>query len=218
MKFLGFIIGADGIKVDPDKIKAITAWPQPTDIGELRSFLGIATYFRRHIRGFAHITTPLTALLKDAAKFIWSAACTEAFTNIKHALTHAPVLALPDFTETEPDSKKLKYPFTVICDASNVALGALLLQNEHPVAYESRKMIAAELNYITTEQELLAVVHAFTVWRCYLEADNFTVVTDHNPLTFFQTKATLSRRQLRWQEFISIQIQLGTLARQDQCS
>ncbi len=107
----------------------------------------------------------------------------------------APVLQLPD-----PDK-----PFEVLCDASIVGVGAVLMQEGRPVAYESRKLTPAETRYITTEQELLAVVHALQVWRCYLEGakHRFLVVTDHNSLTFLPTQANLSRRQARWSEFLS---------------
>ena len=203
MKFLGFVVGTEGVRVDPDKVKAISDWPQPKNVAELRSFLGLATYFRKFMQGFSTRTTPLTALLKDKAVFDWTEECKVAFEGVKSDLIQAPVLALPDFTQTTPNSGVLQHPFTVICDASKSAIGALLMQNEHPIAFESRKMIPAELGYTVTEQELLAVVHALTVWRCYLEGVESTVVTDHNPLTFFQTQPQLSRRQLRWQEYLS---------------
>ena len=112
---------------------------------------------------------------------------------MKHALTHAPVLALPDF----------KLWFEVITDASTRGVGAVLLQEGRPIAFESRKLSPAEVNYTTGEQELLAVVHAMRTWRCYQEGVEFTVVTDHCPLTFFQTQQVLSRRQTRWSEFLS---------------
>ena len=103
-------------------------------------------------------------------------------------LTSAPVLQLPD----------LDKPFVVVCDASNVSLGACLMQDGHPIAFESAKLKPNELNYHAGEKELLAVVHALRLWRCYLsDAQQFTVVTDHNPNTTFDTKTTLSDRQAR---------------------
>lgn len=90
-----------------------------------------------------------------------------------------------------------------MCDAPGIGTGAVLLQGGRPVAFESRKLSSAEQNYTVTEQELLAVVHALTVWRCYLEGVTFRLVTDHNPNTFFQTMPTLSRRQARWSEYLS---------------
>lgn len=193
VKFLGHIVGKNGVQMDPSKVAVVQAWPQPTTVSELRSFLGLATYFRKFVQGFATLVRPLHLLTKATATWVWTPACEKAFQGVKYALTHAPVLAMPDF----------KKPFEVICDASLVGIGAVLLQEGRPVAFESRKLIPAEVNYLTTEQELLAVVHALTTWRCFLEGVEFTVVTDHNPLTFFPSQPTLSRRQARWAELLS---------------
>ena len=111
---------------------------------------------------------------------------------MKYALTYAPVLALPTFGE----------PFEVICDASIVGIGAILLQKGRPIAFESRKLSHAEKNYTTGEQELTAVVHALRTWRCYLEGADCVVVTDHNPLTYLKSQQVLSRRQARWLEYL----------------
>ena len=114
----------------------------------------------------------------------------------KEALIKAPVLSLPQLGENAP-------PFKVITDASGFGLGAVLMQDGHPIAYESRTITPAERNYTTGEQELLAVVHALRTWRPYLEGVKFTVVTDHQPNTHFPTQSMLSRRQARWQELLS---------------
>lgn len=194
VKFLGHIVSAEGVKPDPAKVKAVLAWPVPKDITELRSFLGLANYFRKFIRGYSQIAAPLTDMFKKwPADNTYSEEALQAFQAVKQALSSAPVLALPDFDK----------PFEVICDASGVGIGAILLQDKHPVAYESRKLTPAERNYSTTEAELLAVVHAFKVWRCYLEgAKGVTVVTDHCPNTYFSTQSVLSRRQARWSEYL----------------
>jgi hypothetical protein len=107
--------------------------------------------------------------------------------GIKHALTHAPVLV----------SLESSKPFTVVCDASLVDVGGVLLQDDRPVAFESRKLSPAELNYTTGEQESLATIHCLTVWRCYLEGPHFTVITDHCPNSYVQTQANLGRQQAR---------------------
>ena len=125
--------------------------------------------------------------------FEWNADCDTAFDGIKHALCNAPVLALPDSNE----------PFEVICDACGVGLGAVLLQDGRPVAFDGKRLSPAEQNYSAGERELLAVIHALELWRCYLDGVEFTVVTDHNPNTFFATKALLSPRQTRWAERLS---------------
>jgi hypothetical protein len=126
-------------------------------------------------------------------RFIWTSECQEAFEKVKHALTNAPVLAPPE----------LGKPFEVVSDASGVGLGAVVLQDGRPVAFESRKLSPAEQNYTVTEQQMLGVVHALKTWRCYLEGSDFTVVTDHCPNTFLDTQVNLSRRQARWSEFLS---------------
>jgi hypothetical protein len=125
----------------------------------MRSFLGLANYFRKFIQGYCKIVAPLTALTKDGTEWrrpgIWAKECEAAFHTVKMHLTEAPVLAAPDFTK----------PFEVVCDASIIAVGAVLLQEDRPIAFESKKLNAAQYNYSTTEQELLAVVHALIVWR-----------------------------------------------------
>jgi hypothetical protein len=135
---------------------------------------------------------PLTRLTKKDVPFVWDDKCQSSYEQIKHALTHASVLSLPDYSK----------PFTVVCDASIVGIGAVLLQEGKPIAYESRRLIPAEVNYTTGEQELLAVVHALKTWRCFLEGVEFTVVTDHNPLVHLATQPNLSRRQARWSEYL----------------
>jgi hypothetical protein len=161
----------------------------------LRSFLGLATYFRKFCENFSSIAQPLHRLTRKDVNWAWSAECQKAFDTLKQKLSVAPVLAMPDLS---PDAA----PFEIICDASNVGLGAILVQNGHPVAFESRKLLPAEQNYHPGELELLAVVHAMRTWRCYLEGMKVTVVTDHNPLTYLPSQPNLSRRQARWSEFL----------------
>ena len=192
--YLGHILSSSGIKVDPRKIAAIRDWAEPSTVTQLRSFLGMATYFRRFIRDFSQMAAPLHALTRKDTPWDWSPACQQAFDAIKHALTNAPCLAFPDFAK----------PFEVHTDASLQGIGAVLFQDQRPIAYESRCLTPAEVNYPTGEQELLAVVHALTVWRCYLEgAQTVRVVTDHKAITYLDTLPTLSRRQTRWAEFLS---------------
>jgi hypothetical protein len=183
------------IKVDPDKIQVIKDWPRPTTVAEVRSFLGLANYFRKFVQAFGSLAKPLTHLTKQGQKFPkeWSQEAINNFEALmKAALCNAPTLAMPDPV----------VPYTVICDASDFAIGALLMQNDHPIAYLSRGMNDAQKRYHTTERELLAVVSALKEWRHYLDRP-FTVVTDHNPLTFFATKKDLSGRQARWSEYMA---------------
>jgi hypothetical protein len=194
VKFLGHIVSAHGVQPDPQKIKAVLSWPVPTDVTALRSFLGLANYFRKFVLRYSHMVSPLTDILKlKHFPDVLPLEALQAIERVKTALTSAPCLALPDYSK----------PFEVVCDASIKGIGAILLQDGRPVAYESRKLTPAEQRWHTTEQELLAVVHAFKVWRCYLEgAVGVTVVTDHCPNTFFSTQPMLSRRQARWSEYL----------------
>jgi len=186
---LGHIVGRDGLKVDPAKVKAVAVWPRPT-----RFVLSLVTnYFWKFIKGYAVIAAPLHALTNKGMDFIWGAPQEKAFTMLKQRLCSAPVLAIPD----------LNRPFTVISDASLHGTGAVLMQDDRPIAYTSRKFNPAERNYHTTDQELLGVVCALTEWRCYLEGSDCTLFTDHNALVHLQTQPCLNRRQVRWLEFLS---------------
>jgi transposase InsO family protein len=192
VEFLGHLVSAEGIKVDPRKVRIVADWPTPSNVSELRSFLGLSNYFRRFVHAYSTIARPLHDLTRKETAWQWTEACQTAFERLKAKLTAAPVLAAPDFTK----------PFEVIADASAYALGAILLQDGRPIAFESRKLTAAQQNYHTTEKELLAVIHALTVWRCYLDGARFTVISDHEPLKYLRSKAALAPRQVRWSQFL----------------
>ena len=197
LHFLGHIVGADhdGLQVDPWKVAIVKDWPVPKDRTALQKFWGLANYFRKFIMGWASLVSALQLQLKRDDAFEWNNECDAALADIKHALCKAPVLALPD----------LNRPFEVVCDACNcgVGVGAVLLQDGRPVAFDGKRLSPAEQNYSVGEQELLAVIHALEMWRCYLDGTDFTVVTDHNPNTFFASKAVLSPRQTCWAERLS---------------
>jgi len=191
--FLGHIVGREGVKVNPKKIEVVKEWPIPRDGTQLRQFLGLTNYFRRFIQGYSSITAPLNNLIRKTVDFqkSWTEEHTLLINQLKEALTTAPVLALPDFEE----------PFELVSDASILGTGAVLMQKGRPIAYTSSKFSPAEVNYTTTEQELLGVVKALQEWRCYAEGSKgLTVVTDHNPLVYLQTQPTLSRRMARWEQ------------------
>jgi hypothetical protein len=137
ISFLGHRVSANGLKVDPEKVRAVADWKVPRDVHGVRSFLGLANYFRRFLQGYSKMVFPLTDLTKKYMRFIWTSECQEAFEKVKHALTNAPVLAPPE----------LGKPFEVVSDASSVGLGAVLLQDGRPVAFESRKLSPAEQKY-----------------------------------------------------------------------
>jgi hypothetical protein len=192
IKFLGQIVNSEGIRPDLKKVEVVQNWPVPKNVHEVRSFLGLANCFRKFISHYSEVATPLTNLTKKSHVWAWTGKCQDAFEKLKHLLTEAPLLRTPD------ESKA----YRVVTDASDIGLGGVLLQEGHPIAYESRKLKSAEQNYTTTEWEMLAVVHALRVWRCYLEGVYFEVETDHKCNTFFQSQPNLSRRQARWLEFL----------------
>jgi hypothetical protein len=194
LKFLGHVVGSKGIRPDPAKVKVVEEWPEPTNAAELRSFLGLAQYFRKFIRGYAQTVHELYGLLQTNAVFTFQEKHKKAIETVKYAMANAPVLRMPDYTK----------PFEIWSDASTHGIGSVLMQDGHPVAYESRKLSSAEFNYTTTEQELLAVVHSLKTFRPYIQG-NFTtnIFTDHRALEWLLTKQDVSRREARWLEEIS---------------
>jgi hypothetical protein len=142
--YLGHIVSEDGIAVDPEKIEAIKSWPTPKNISEVRSFMGLAGYYRRFIAGFSKIAHPITSLQKKGIKFEWTTKCEESFQHLKYLLTSAPILKVAD-----PDED-----FVVCTDACKEGLGGVLTQNGHVICYESRKLKEHEINYATHDLEL----------------------------------------------------------------
>ncbi|KAJ9523626.1 hypothetical protein QJQ45_007296 [Haematococcus lacustris] len=197
LRFLGHVISAGAISVDPDKVRAIVDWPVPSSLTQLQSFLGAANFVRKFVQGFSAISAPLTDLCgKLSATFPWHSWPDHerlAFYELKAAVANVPMLRLPDHTQ----------PFQVYCDASLQGVGAVLMQDGYPLAYLSKKLSSAEVNYTTGEQEMLALVTACKEWRCYLEGVPFTLFTDHKPLISLPTQKNLSRRQARWMELLS---------------
>ena len=201
-KFLGFVVTADGVSMDPDKVAAIENWPLPEDASQLRSFLGLCNHCKRFIAGYSTKISALTELTKANAEFNLEEKHEglQAFAWLKTAITSAPILAAPDFNA----------PFFLVSDASGFGIGAVPQQKDpersgvkRPLAYHSARLSDAEKNYPVGEQELFAVISALKKWRCYLEGSKrgVTIITDHLPNTFLDTKSTeqFSRRQARWQ-------------------
>lgn len=191
--FLGHKIKGGIIMMDEGKIKAIADWEVPANVKELRSFLGLTNYYRRFIKGYSAKAAPLTDLLKKDQGWAWSINCQRAFENLKRAVTEQPVLTLPN----------LERPFEVQTDASDFAIGGVLMQEGHPVAYESRKLNEAERRYTVQEKEMTAVVHCLRTWRHYLLGSRFLVKTDNVATSYFQTQKKLSPKQARWQDFLA---------------
>ena len=194
-RFLGHVVGGGQIKPDPSKIEAVRNFPTPDCQKKVKSFLGLASYYRKFIEGFAKIAKPLNDLLKEdcKSKFYWETAQREAFETLKERLCSEPILRSPDFNE----------PFLIYTDASDFALGAVLAQGplnkDHVVAYASRTLHGAELRYSTYERELLAIVFAVHQFRPYVYGKKFTVITDHMPLKWLHetTRPELRAHRLK---------------------
>jgi len=174
--YLGHIISSKGVSTDPQKIQAVQDWPVPTNVKEIRGFLGLTGYYRRFIKHYSLTSKPLTLLLKKGAQFVWSSVTQEAFDTLKHALVTAPVLALPQFQK----------PFTIETDASEVGLGAVLMQEGHPIAFLSQALYPKNAALSTYEKECLAILLAIDKWRSYLQAQPFVIKTDHKSLLYMK--------------------------------
>ena len=158
VQFLGHVLSAEGVSVDPSKVKDVLDWKPPTTVHEVRSFLGLAGYYRRFIPDFSKVSKSITELLKNQVKFVWSSDCEKAFQTLKRLLTTAPVLAQPDIEKS----------FDVYCDASGIGIGCVLMQEGRVIAYASRQLKQHEEHYLTHDLELAAVVHSLKIWRHYL--------------------------------------------------
>lgn len=175
--YLGHIISSEGILPDPEKVNIMLNYPTPKDANETKRFVAFANYYRKFIKNFADIATPLNQLSKKGVKFIWSEQCQKSFETLKRVLVKPPILQYPDFSD--------KNQFILRTDASGFALGAVLSnKNDKPVAYASRTLNRAERNYCTIEKELLGICWAVKKFRPYLFGRKFQILTDHKPLLY----------------------------------
>lgn len=201
VEYLGFIVSPAGVTMDKAKTEVIRTWPAPRNVKEVQSFLGFANFYRRFINDYSRIVRPLTNLTRKDVPFTWSDKCFAAFNTLKAAFDAAPVL-----THFDP-----QHHIIVETDASDYAISAILSQIKpedndiHPIAFHSRTMTPAEINYDIYDKELLAIVDCFTHWRNYLEGSHHTVqvFSDHQNLTTFLDKKQLNRRQSRWSQFLA---------------
>lgn len=189
--FLGYVVSGEGIQVDESKVAAVQEWPTPTTITEVRSFHGLASFYRRFIPQFSSIMAPLTDCMKGKS-FVWTEEAESAFQLIKEKLTTAPILVLPNFSQV----------FELHTDASKVAIGGVLSQGGRPVAYFSEKLAEAKTRYTTYDLEFYAVVQAIKHWRHYLFHKEFVLFTDHDSLIHIRTYDKVSHKHGRWLEFL----------------
>jgi hypothetical protein len=171
--YLGHVISSQGVATDPAKISAISPWPTPTNVKALRSFLGLAGYYRKFVSHFGVISQPLTNLLKKHSLFVWTRYDEVAFSTLKQALIAAPVLALPDFTK----------PFVLETNASDAGVGDVLMQSGHPIAVLSKALGPKSRGLSTHEKEYMAIIIAVQQWRPYLQQGEFIIHTDHKSLS-----------------------------------
>jgi hypothetical protein len=201
VSFLGFVVGPGGVQMDPEKLAAITTWPVPKSVHDVRVFLGLANFYRRFILNFSKIAGAMTALLKKNNKFRWTAEAQEAFERLRSAFTSAPILRHFDSSQ----------PVVLEADASDFALGAVISQRDpengvlHPITFYSRKFNSAELNYEIYDKEMLAIVETMDHYRHYFEGlgHQAIIFSDHRNLLWFTETKVYNRRQARWAEKLS---------------
>ena len=200
IKYLGFILSKDGLKMDPSKVQTIQDWPEPCKVKDVQSFLGFANFYRHFISDYSDIVIPLTQLTRKGIPWNFTDAARKSFQALKTAFTSAPVL-----THWVPNK-----PIIVETNASDYALGAILsIQTDpseiHPLAFHSRTFSALELNYDTHDKELLTIFEAFHVWRHFLKGSGTPIdmVIDHKNLEYFSTTKVLTCHQACWSEYLS---------------
>ncbi|KAK1693008.1 hypothetical protein QYE76_009705 [Lolium multiflorum] len=190
--FLGYVVSKHGVEVDVSKIEAIQNWPTPMNVSQVRSFHGLAGFYRRFVPNFSTIVAPLNELTKKGVVFEWGPDQDHAFDELKRLLTSAPLLALPDFNKQ----------FEIECDASGIGIGGVLMQEGRPIAYFSEKLSGAKLNYPIYDKELYALIRVLEVWQHYLWPKEFIIHSDHEALKYLKAQSNLHRRLAKWVEFI----------------
>ncbi|XP_061993942.1 uncharacterized protein LOC133711877 [Rosa rugosa] len=187
VEYLGHIVSAKGVAVDPNKIKSIVQWVKPRTMKGLRGFLGLAGYYRKYVKDFGIIAKPLTDMLKKDG-FKWSPASEKAFEDLKVPMTTTLVLALPNFTKD----------FTIECDASDLGIGAVLSQDNHPISFLSKVLAPKHRALSVYDKEMMAVVFAVQQWRPYLLGHHFNIITDHRTIQHFLHQRITTPTQQKW--------------------
>ena len=195
--YLGHEVSENGVSTDPSKVSKILDWPIPRNVCELRSFLGLTSYYRGFIKDFAKIAVPLHRLTEKNKPFVWSESCLEAFNELKRELTNHPILAYPDFNKE----------FILDTDASDYGIGGVLSQvegnEERVIGYASRSLTKPERRYSTTRKELLAIFAFIQHFRHYLYGKSFIIRTDHNALKWLKSFKEPQGQVARWIELLA---------------
>ena len=171
--FLGFKINQHEVHVDQEKVMAIKDWPPPKNVSELKSFHGLASFYRRFVSNFSTIAAPVNELVKKGVVYKWGKDQEKAFETLKQKLINAPLLALPNFSKT----------FEIEC----VGIEVVLLQEGHPIAYFSKKLKGSHIDYSTYDKELYAFVRTLQTWQHYLLSKEFVIHSDHESLKFLKS-------------------------------
>jgi hypothetical protein len=191
--FLGHIVGGGELKIDLSKVKVILEWPKPSNVTEVRNFLGAAKYWRKFIANFSSIAAPLHAVTSVKQVFQWGGKQQNDFDTLKEKISSVPVLALPN----------LRQPFEIQTDASNYAMGVVLLQHGKPICFHSETFNGVVINYPTHDKELYALVQSVKKWKHYLLGKETIVHTDHQPLQYLQSQTKLQQaRYFTWMGFL----------------
>lgn len=197
VNYLGHIVSSEGVATDPSKVEAVQNWPQPRNVHDVRSFLGTCSYYRRFIKGFAHIAKPLHKLTEKNNKFSWSSECEQAFQLLKNALVTSPILGYPSLDEM----------FILDTDASAFGIGAVLSQTdgktERVIAYYSKSLSKSERNYCVTRRELLAIIESVKHFHHYLYGKKFLIRTDHGALRWVLKFKNPEGQVARWLQILS---------------
>jgi hypothetical protein len=200
VEYLGFIISADGIKMNPKKLDTITSWPIPTNVKAIQQFLGFTNFYHQFIDNYSEITLPLTALTWKDTPFDFSEAAQLVFDTLKQKFLSAPILHYFDPS----------LPCTLSTDGSDYAIAGILQQPDengdlHPIAFYSQKLSPAEINYKVHNKELLAIVESFRDIQAWLLGASFpiSVITDHKNLEYFMSSQILNRCQVHWAMFLA---------------
>ena len=181
------------MKMDPDKVEAIKNWPSSNSIFEVRSFHGLASFYRKFIRNFSGISTPMMETVKKRHKYFhWTEEAEKSFKLLKEKITGQLVMVLPDFSKT----------FQVRCDASGFAIGAILSQDNKPIAYFSEKLNETKMKYSTYDKEFYAIIQALKKWRHYLIPKEFVLYSDNHALQFVTQQEKLNQRHVKWVEYM----------------